>query len=188
MKSLSLFAVVIVTSLSAQASELWFHLRVEEHRGKEVRIEVNLPFRAIERSINLIPARYVKETSIRIDDCNLSVRDLRDAWRALQSTPERTWIVVAEEKRSVTMRRDGGDVAMRVHDEWDGEVVEITVPADVFHALISGPYGRFDFGRAIQLLGRRGSGSIVVTDGDVKIVRVWVDSSSEGRVPARVTR
>ena len=188
MKSFSLFAFLIMTSLSVQASELWFHLRVEEHRGKEVRIEVNLPFRAVERSINLIPARYVKEASIRIDDCNLSVQDLRDAWRALQATPERTWIVVAEERRFVTMRRDGDDVAMRVHDEWDGEVVEIRVPADVFQALISGPSGRFDFGRAIQLLGRRGSGSIVVTDGDDKIVRIWVDSDTEGRVMAKVTR
>lgn len=188
MKSFSLFAVLIVTSLSVQASELWFHLRIEEHRGKEVRVEVNLPFRAVKRSIALIPARYVKETAIRIDDRNLSVQDLRDAWRALQSTPERTWIVVGEEKRSVTMRRDGRDVAMRVHDEWDDDVVQISVPADVFQALISGPSGRFDLDSAIQLLGRRGSGSIVVTDGDDKIVRLWVDSESEGRVLAKVTR
>jgi len=188
MKGLILFAVSIVTSLSVQASELWFHLSVEEHRGKEIRVEVNLPFRAVERSMALIPARYARETSIRIDDRNLSIEDLRDAWRALQSTPEGNWIVVGGRKESVTMRRDGGEVTMRVDDEWDDEVVEIRVPADVFQALISGPSGRFDLGRAIQLLGRRGSGSIVITDGDDKIVRLWVDSNTEGRVLEKVTK
>lgn len=188
MKRLILFAVVIGTSLSVQASDLWFHLRVEEHRGKEVRVEVNLPFRAVEKTMALIPARYARETSIRIDDRNVSIEDLRDAWRALQSSPEGNWIVVGERKESVTMRRAGGDVTMRVKDEWDDEVVEIAVPADVFHALISGPSDRFDLGRAIQLLGQRGSGSIVVTDGHDKIVRLWVDSNTEGRVLEKVTK
>lgn len=183
-----LLAAVIVTSLNVQASELWFHLRVEEHRGREVKVEVNLPFSAIERSIALIPARYVRDTSIRIDDRELSLEDLRDASKALQSTPDGKWIVVGEKCESVAIRRNGGDVTMRVNDDWDGEVVEISVPADVFQALISGPSDRFDLGRAIQLLGRRGGGSIVVTDGDDKIVRLWVDSNSEGSVLVKVTK
>jgi len=183
-----LFATVIVTSLSVQASELWFHVRVEEHRGKEVKVEVNLPFSAIERAIALIPARYVKETSIRIDDRDLSVEDLRDAWKTLRSSAEGEWIFVGEKRESVTIRRHGPDVTMRVDDEWDDEIVEIRVPADVFQALISGPSDRLDFPNAIQLLGRRGSGSIVVKGGDDKIVRVWVDSYTEGRVAVKVTQ
>lgn len=188
MRALMLFAAVMVTSMSAQASELWFHLRVEEHRGKEVKVEVNLPFSAVERSIALIPTRYIKETSIRIDNRKLSIEELRDALHALKSSPQGQWIAVGEDQESVTMRRDGADVTIRVDDEWDDEFFQMRVPADVFTALVSGSSHRFDFARAIQLLGRRGSGSIVITNGDDKIVRVWVDSSNDGDSAVKVAR
>lgn len=185
MKALMLLAAVMVTSMSVQASELWFHLRVEEHRGQEVKVEVNLPFSAVQRSIALIPTRFIKETSIRIDNRKLSIEELRDALQTLQSSPQGQWIAVEE---SVTMRRDGADVTMRIDDDWDDESFQMRVPTDVFTALVSGSSHRFEFSRAIQLLGRRGSGSIVITDGDDKIVRVWVDSSNDGRTAVKVAR
>lgn len=188
MRALMLFAAVMVTSLGAQASDLWFHVLVEEGRGREVKVEVNLPFSAVERAMALIPARYVKESSIRIDDRQLSVEDLRGALNELRSSPEGEWITVGERSEPVTMRRDGADVTMRAHDKWDEETVQIRVPADVFLALVSGPAHRFDFARAFQRLGRRGGGNILVKCGDEKVVRVWVDSQSDGQVGVKVAR
>jgi hypothetical protein len=169
-------------------SALWLHIKV--HDGDGSRVSINLPLSVVEAAMPLVPEEARLAGRIRIADRDLSVQDLRRLWRAVQSEPEATFVVVDESSGKVRVARSGGYLLIQAADGTDregrprrhhGERVEVRMPVAVVDALLSSTGDQLNLVAAIEALARSGEGELVTVNGDNDTVRMWVDGAAEGR-------
>jgi len=176
-------ALLLMGAAAAEAkANLWLHIKV--HDGNEgSRVSINLPLSVVEAATPLIPEEARSAERLRIDDRDLSVKDLRRIWREVQRQPEAAYITIDEPDGKVRVARSGGYLLIRAanggrhHDER----VEVRIPVTVVDALLAGGDDRFDLAAAVEALVRGGEGELVTVNGDHETVRMWVDGDAEGR-------
>src|ERR1700731_433956 len=92
--------LMLMGAAAAEAkSALWLHIKV--HDGDGSRVSITLPLSVVEAAMPLVPEEARVAGRIRIADRDLSVQDLRRLWRAVQSEPEATFVVVDESSGKV---------------------------------------------------------------------------------------
>jgi hypothetical protein len=180
---LATVAVLLGLASAAGASagdgdDLWLHVRVDEVGGAKVR--VNLPLRAVESAIELIPEDSLRHGKVVMDDVEMTVDEIRAVWRDLQASPDMTFITVEDRDETVEVAKSNGYLLVAVAEDGEhGETVDVRIPASVVDALLSGEEDELEIGASLRALAAHGEGALVTVQSDDEQVRVWIDDSPE---------
>ncbi len=169
-----LLTLALLTGGVATASDLWLHVKVLEHQGAKV--TVNLPIALVEKASAFMPKKHMRH--IRFDHGHLDadVEDLRELWQEVRNSPDMTFVTVEEDHENVRVWKQSGYLYVEVRDG-DDEQVDVKVPLEVVDAFLSGE--EVDFRAAVQALVDHGQGQFVEVRDDDDSVRVWVDDVAE---------
>jgi len=81
----------------------------------------------------------------------------------------------------VRYSREGPDLRLRVHDQWDDDWTDVTVPMGLAEVIAAQDEKELDIRPIAQWLVDRGEGELVLVRDERTRVRVWVDENPEGR-------
>ena len=163
-------------ALAQEAATPWIHVRVEEAKGTKV--NVNLPLAVVQAALALAPEKLVEKHQIRLHHGHkLKVSDLRKLWTELRDAGDAEFVSIEEEDKTVTVRRVGDRIEVRVDEPEDGEQVRVDVPVAVVDALLSGEGEEVDIAGAVAELARMRGEIVTVIDKD-DTVRVWIDEKN----------
>lgn len=166
-----LIAALAVAALPAAASDLWIHIRVDGGKKGE-QVSINLPVSLVESLAPVIQSKRGRSGGLRFDDDEVSVSDLRRAWRALDREGDSTLLTVRDGSSKVRIAKERGYLLVEADD--DGKV-RMKLPGAVVEAMLSGHGDEIDLAGALRALARHGKGELVtVVDGD-ETVRIWID-------------
>jgi uncharacterized Ntn-hydrolase superfamily protein len=161
------------------AGDLWLHIRV--HDSRDAKVSINLPVSVVESLAGALPANTKSGASLRFDDEEVSVAELRRIWRELQRTPDATFLTVDEADSKVRVAKQRGYLVIDARERRPGaEDVQVRIPGTVVDALLSAPGEQLDMAAALRALARHGEGELVTVNGEGETVRIWVDRSSQG--------
>jgi hypothetical protein len=176
-----LAAGLTVTAHKAAAADLWLHIDVDG-KGDE-QANINLPLSMV-RSMagSVLREEGHGARSIRVKDNDLSISELRQAWRELENSPDTNYITVRDKDSDVRIGKKGDYLHLRaVNHGSKGENVEAKIPLEVVAALLSGSGDELNVGAALEALVRRGEGELLTVNGDDETVRIWIDARSNRR-------
>lgn len=175
MRSAVILGATLVFSLPAFGSELWLHIRSENHDSRSNRVVINLPVKALARALPLIPRDVSRNCELRINESSISPRELRAVVEQLRVAPSGTEVSLRPDGRELHVRRDGDVLEVSGTSDWNGGLDgSVKVPFDLAEALLGGD-GDLDFRAAVELLVRRGTGEIMLVSREDQTVRIWVD-------------
>lgn len=184
MKRATLVTFGLLLAAPLSAAELWVHFHAEELDARRSRVVVNLPVRALEKALPLIPADIEATCDMRLNGSRVRPEELRAAIAQLRVLPAGTEVPLPEE--GLTVRRGTDTLVFTSQGRWSPDAHgSLTVPIDLAEALL-GREGELDLRGAIQLLIRRGEGEIAMIDNQDQRVRIWVDSSPVAPLRVRV--
>lgn len=170
----------LTASQAFAAADLWLHVKV--HEGDDSRVTINLPLSVVRKTGAFMPKDSTSSGKIRFDDEELSISEMREIWRDLQSKPDATFITVDDADSKVRVAKKNGYLHIRATERRGArEDVEVKIPATVVNALLSGDGEEFDIEAAIDALADEGEGELVTVNSDNETVRIWIDSASEAR-------
>lgn len=181
--ALPLLALGLGVAGAAEAAtptdDLWIHIRVQDARNAKV--SVNLPVSVVESLAGALPATAQSGSTLRFDDEEISVAELRRIWGDLQRTPDATFLTVDEEDSKVRVAKQRGYLVIDARKNRPGaEDIQVRIPGTVVNALLSAPGDQLDMAAALRALARHGEGELVTVNGEGETVRIWVDRSSQG--------
>ncbi|HSS78806.1 MAG TPA: hypothetical protein VLV54_18950 [Thermoanaerobaculia bacterium] len=176
-----LAAGLVGTAQRAAAADLWLHIDVN---GKGEQANINLPLSMVRNMAPMLEEKGHGRGSRRLHvrDKDLSVNELRQAWREIANGPDANYITVKDKDSDVHIGKQGDYLRLKAKDRsTHGEDVDIKIPLDVVAALFSSDGDELNFNAALEALARRGEGELLTVNGNDETVRIWVDSTSGGR-------
>jgi len=176
-----LAAGLAATARQAAAADLWLHIDVDG-KGDE-QANINLPLSMV-RSMagSVLREEGHGARSLRVKDKDISISELRQAWRELEDSPDTNYITVRDKDSDVRIGKRGDYLHLKAVDRGSkGQNVEAKIPLEVVAALLSGSGDELNLGAALEALARRGEGELLTVNGDDETVRIWVDSRSGRR-------
>lgn len=177
------FALLLAFAANnAQASDLWFHVTVNES-SEDANISLNLPLSLVEKALAMIPAEVTDSSQLVFGDQQLTAQDLRDLWRAVQDTQDVNFVTVDNPDESLRVSKSGGYLTVRgTPNSENGSDIDVRLPFAVVDALLDTDHdGQLNFAGALRALADHGEGELAtITDNDAR-VRVWIDSYPEAR-------
>jgi len=186
-KALTLFAaaaLILCAGLSAQASDLWVHVQVQEH-GENANVSVNLPLSLVEKALSMVPEEANMEGGkIKLDDdTDFSISDLRELLDAVKDTPDATFVTVKTENETVNVSKAGGYLLVKTSESSeDGTRVDARFPLAVVEALLSNAdEGVLNIAAALEALASHGTGDLATITSNDADVRIWIDNLPEGK-------
>ncbi len=179
-----LAASLVTTAQQAAAADLWLHIDVNSKSDKGDQANINLPLSMVR---NMAPMLEDKghdgngKRRLHVRNNDLSVNELRQAWREIANGPDVHYITVRDKDSDVQIGKQGNYLRLKSKDSGkNGEEVDIKVPLDVVAALFSSDGDDLNFSAALDALARRGEGELLTVNGNDESVRIWVDSRSGG--------
>ena len=159
----------------AQGAGAWVHVRVEEP-ARQSKVSVNLPVSVVEAALQAAPDKVVSEGRIHLgrDGNEVSVADLRRAWKELKASGDAEFAAVEDKDEKVRVARAGSLVLVHVEKPAGREAVRVEVPIDVVDALLSGEGAELNIRAAFAQLQKR-RGDIVRVNDENSTVRIWID-------------
>ncbi|HEV7506139.1 MAG TPA: hypothetical protein VGS07_14615 [Thermoanaerobaculia bacterium] len=177
-----LAAGLMSTAQQVAAADLWLHIDVNGKGDKGDQANINLPLSMVRNMAPMLEEKSHGSKRLHVRDKDLSVSELRRAWREIADGPDANYITVKDKDSDVHIGKQGDYLRLKAKDRGtDGEDVDIKVPLDVVAALFSSDGDELNFGAALEALARRGEGELVTVNGNDETVRIWVDSRSGGR-------
>ncbi|HEX4964376.1 MAG TPA: hypothetical protein VF173_26400 [Thermoanaerobaculia bacterium] len=174
-----LAAGLTVTAQRAAAADLWLHVDVN---GKDGQVDVNLPLSMVRSMAPMLTEKEHGAKRIRVKDKDLSISDLRKAWREIENGPDANYVTVRDKDSDVHIGKQGHYLRLKTVDRGPkGEDIDAKIPLEVVAALFSGDGEQLDFGAALEALASRGEGELMTVNGNDETVRIWVDSRSDHR-------
>lgn len=166
--------LAVLTLAPAAAADLWLRIEVNGEKGEEV--SMNLPLSMVEA---MVPDEFRSSNSLRIDDEDYDIAELRKIWRQLQDSPDTTYLMVNDADSKVRIGKKGDFIVMNVTERGgDGEDVQARIPVTVLGALLSGAGDQLNISAALKELARQGEGELLTVTGKDEKVRIWLSSSS----------
>jgi hypothetical protein len=158
----------------AQDTRPWIHVHVEEAKGSKV--DVNLPLSLVQIGLKAAPDPVIAHGNIRLGDHDeLSVAEFRKLWAELKKAGDSDLVSVQDENgETVSVKRAGELVQIRVDNKAKGEQVRVDVPVTLVDALLSGEGEALNLDAAFAELAKRRGDIVSVKDGGDQ-VRVWID-------------
>jgi hypothetical protein len=169
------------TAQRAAAADLWLHIDVN---GKGEQANINLPLSMVRNMAPMLEEKGHGHGSKRIHvrDKDLSVSELRQAWREIANGPDANYITVKDQDSDVHIGKQGDYLRLKAKDRGtDGEDVDLKIPLDVVAALFSSDGDDLNFNAALEALARRGEGELLTVNGNEETVRIWIDSRAGGK-------
>ncbi|HSS51495.1 MAG TPA: hypothetical protein VLX28_21335 [Thermoanaerobaculia bacterium] len=177
-----LAAGLAATAHQAAASDLWLHIDVNGKGDKSEQANINLPLSMVRNMAPMLEEKSHGSRRLHVRDKDLSVSELRRAWREIADGPDANYITVRDKESDVHIGKQGDYLRLKAKDRGqNGEDVDIKVPLDVVAALFSSDGDDLNFSAALEALARRGEGELLTVNGNDETVRIWVDSRSGGR-------
>jgi hypothetical protein len=195
MKLKSILGSIIVflgtgAAQAASSSDLWLHIKVNDH-SEGSKVDVTLPLALIQASMPLLPREARTATGLSVNSSEISLPELRRAWKDLMRSSDATFVRVQGADGNVQIAKRGDYLVIHTdghhsHDDAETghsrhEQVDMKMPLRVVEALLTGDGERFNVAAAIDALAEMGEGELVTVNGDHETVRMWVDHSSGSR-------
>ncbi|HEX6899096.1 MAG TPA: hypothetical protein VF789_05255 [Thermoanaerobaculia bacterium] len=165
--------LAVLTLAPAAAGDLWLRIEVNGDKGEEV--SMNLPLSMVEA---MVPDEFRNSGSLRIDDEDYNIAELRKIWRQLQDSPDATYLMVNDAESRVRIGKKGDFIVMNVTEREEGEDVQARIPVAVLGALLSGTGDQLNISAALKELARQGEGELLTVTGKDEKVRIWLSSNS----------
>jgi hypothetical protein len=173
---------IVLAAGQAVAADLWIHVKVDGHKGKDERVSINMPLAMARNLSGMVSDGERHHGRMRIHDHDYQVSELRRAWREIERGPDANFITVKDPDSDVKIAKRGDYLELRaVERNGDREEVEARVPLPVVSALFSGDGDELNVEAALQELARAGQGELLTIHSDDETVRIWIDHESEGR-------
>ena len=181
-KALTALAFLSTLTLgAAQASDLWFHVTVQE-ASEDANISINLPLAFVEKALALIPAEATESGNIMIGDEEFDAQKLRDLWQSVQDTQDMDFVTIDTKDERLVVSKSGNYLTVKgTANSDDGANIDVRMPSSVVDALLDTDDNSLNLAAALQALAAEGEGELAtITDDDAR-VRVWIDRLPEGR-------
>jgi len=170
-----------LTAGQAAAADLWIHVKVDGHKGKDERVSINMPLSMARNLSGMVSEDGRRHGRMRIHDHDYDVSELRRAWREIERGPDANFITVKDPDSDVKIAKRGDYLEMRAVDrKGDREEVAARVPLPVVSALLSGDGDELNLDAALEELSRHGQGELLTVHSEDETVRIWIDHQSEG--------
>jgi hypothetical protein len=138
-------------------------------------VDVTLPFAVAQAALSMTPVqKQLDAGTIRLNDTDIKISDLRRMWAALRKTGDGDLVNVVDGSDKVRVFTRGGRFLVNV-SEAGHDTVKVDVPGAVVDALLSGDGDRLDVGAAIEKLKDCAAGEIVRVDDGGSHVRVRLE-------------
>ncbi|HUF17128.1 MAG TPA: hypothetical protein VMS12_03685 [Thermoanaerobaculia bacterium] len=178
MRSAAILGATLLVSMPALGADLWLHLRSESQNGRRNRVVINLPVRALEKALPMIPREVSRNCELRFSEVRITPGELRAVVQQLRVAPSGAEVRLTPDDTELAFRREGDVLQISGTSHWRrGLNGTVRVPFDLAEALLGGE-GDLDFRAAVELLVRRGAGEIVLINHEDHNVRIWVDQSA----------
>jgi len=178
----TLLLAQLIFALSASvatASDLWLHVRVEDHGGRPENVSVNVPLSLVESLLPLIEIDELQNGRLRLDDMDIEGLDLPELLNALRDAPDADYVRVQGDGEEVRVAKEDGYVLIDV-DEDRGDHVRVRIPLDVVEAMMQGGNDEIDILAGLRALANHVGEDLVVVEGRDESIRVWIDAHPEG--------
>ncbi len=164
------------------AADLWLHIDVNGRGDKGEQANTNLPLSMVRNMAPMLEDKAHGSKRLHVRDKDLSVNELRQAWREIQNGPDASYITVRDKDSDVHIGKQGDYLRLKAKDRGqNGEDVDIKIPLEVVAALFSSDGDDLNFTAALEALARRGEGELLTVNGNDETVRIWIDSRSGSR-------
>src|SRR5947209_14879315 len=153
-----LAAGLATTAQRATAADLWLHIDVN---GKGEQANVNLPLSMVRSMAPMLEEKGHGAKRLRVRDKDLSVSELRQAWREIENGPDANYVTVRDKDSDVRIAKQGQYLLVKARDHGPkGEDVDVKIPLEVVAALLSSDGDELNFTAALEALARRGEGEL----------------------------
>jgi len=170
-------AVLVLGALTVAANaqyKQWLHVRVDSPKKGGETINVNVPLALAEAVLPLIKEKEVSGGKIRFDHKDITTQDLRKMWQAVKEQGNAEYVTVDTADTHLRVAMEGDYLIVRT-DETSKSQVQVTLPAKVVDALLSGPDDTLDLLAAVRALQESGTKEIVSIKDEETNVKVWID-------------
>lgn len=151
----------------------WIHVEVLENGEDGAKVRINLPLSMARIALEMAPANVFEHGRIKIDEFEIELEDIREAWSQLKDAGDVEFVTVHEKDTTVRVFRKGNRILVHCDGDND-ELVRIEVPVEVVDALLSGRGDEFDFDAALAALEKMDGEIVRVQDGD-DLIRIWIE-------------
>lgn len=181
-KGVLLIALLVAgTATWAAAAERYLHVRVENPTTHEL-VRVNLPLSVAVKVIPAINHGQLRNGKIQVGNLEADQVDVRAILDALKSAPEGDYVTVHEPGNDVRVAKENGHLVAHVRDKGGREQVDVNIPWEVVQALIAeSDNNQLNIAAGVKALENVADTTLVTVADDHETVRVWLDSSSEGK-------
>lgn len=164
----------------AETASPWLHIRVEESKGKQSKVSVNLPMAIVHAALEAAPEKVIRKGRIHLRDHgegDVDIDDFRRIWAELKKAGDTDLVTVEEEDETVSVAKKGDRVLVRVDKKDGSEQVRIDLPTTVVDAFFAAPGDEVDLKAAMVELSKLRGDVVRVTDKDSS-VRIWIDEKN----------
>lgn len=181
MRDLKKFVLVSAFCLLAAgaqaATKEWLHIHVDETRGDEAKVNINIPISLIEVMLPLVEEKAVERGRIRLHDKDFRVEDLRKIWKSVKDEGDTEFVSV--EKRGEHVRVfTQGNFLMIQSDKDSKSKVNIKLPMAVVDAMLAGDGDDLDLLAGVKALKDSGVRDLITVEDDDTNVLVWIDDKN----------
>lgn len=174
-----LFVLVLICSavVAQAASKEWLHVKVDDHSSDDpAKVRVNIPISLVETMLPMIQEKAIREGKIHFDEKDLSLKELRQMWKAIKDEGDTEFVTV--EKRGEHVRVFTKDNFLMVQtDEHSNKKVSMKLPLAIVDAALSGNGDELDLMAAVQALKKSGVRDFITVEDEDTMVRVWIDDN-----------
>ncbi len=176
-KSVLFLAMLLMSAgLAMAASQQWVHIHIENPADDE-RVRVNIPIALVESMMPLIEEKGSARGVVRLHDSDLTVKDLRNAWKQIRNQGDSEFVSIQNKDTNVRVFTKAGFLYVQPQDHAKKNV-DIRIPLAVVDAIFSGDGEELNLKAAVQALKDSGVKDIITVRDEDKTVRVWIDDSN----------
>lgn len=178
--TLAVLVLGALTVLANAQSKQWLHVRVDTPKKGGETVNVNVPLALAETILPMIKQKEVSGGRIRFDNKDITTQDLRKIWQAVKDQGNAEYVTVDSAEMHLRVAMEGQYLVVRT-DEKSKTQVQVTLPAKVVDALLSGPEDTLDLLAAVHALQESGTKEIVSIKDDETNVKVWIDDTNANK-------
>lgn len=165
----------------AAAGGRWIHVRVQDLRGGDDSISVNVPLSMIGSflpEIDIDDFTNSEDGWIGLDRGSAGV-SLREILDAVRDAPDGEFLRIRSRDENVRVVKENGFLRIDV-DEPDGDRVRIRLPIEVVEAMLASDEDRIDLEAALDALADFDGEDLITVESDDSTIRIWIDDRENG--------
>jgi hypothetical protein len=152
----------------------WIHIEVMD--GDDALVRVNLPLSLVDVALEVAEDEMLYEGNLELDNCDVSVADLRRMWKELRDAGDAEFLTVEEDDEIVRIFRKDDFIYVEVDDRHqDDEKVRMEIPVQVIDVLLEGEGETLNLRAAFAELQKLTGGQIISIRDGSESVRIWIE-------------